>query len=763
MPESTRSGTTGYAGEIGDPFSTVRLFGTVQHRAGNLPIQTTPLVDREKEFEALRELIHRDNVRLITLTGPGGSGKTRLALELALNLKDEFLDGVFFVPLAAVTEANLVPSRIVTTLEMMEKAGEPIEYTLKQFLRDKQTLLLLDNFEHVILAASFAAELLHRCPRLKIIVTSREPLRVQGEYEFPVLPLAVPDLSQTSAAGEIMLYAAVALFVQRAQAIKADFCVTGQNARTVAEICSRVDGLPLALELAAARTRVLSLEGLLQRLQKRLEILTAGPRDLPGRQHTLRNTIAWSYDLLDEQNKILFRRLSVFAADFSFEAAEEICSNREDSAETMLDQLSRLVEKSLLLTEQTDNEIRFRMLETIREFAHEVLATSGESSHIQERFASYFLSLAQEAGSELMGPEQATMLIRLDREHDNLRAALRWSIENGDVERSLGLGSALWNFWHIRGHLSEGRMWLTKIIEKAGSTRTVTRARALMGAGALAKWQNDFPSASSLLKESLALSRELGDLEGTAFALNYMANVADDLGYFTEGRRLYEESLGIFRQLGHKWGEALVLNNLGVGARNQGDYDAATKLHKRSLELFTELHDKRRIAHSLINLGFVLERRREYDAASKTLSQSLSLFRELGGRVGIAECCFLSGSVARRKGDFETSRKLLAESLVTAHEIGYQEVIAGCFEESAASDRIEGNVKRAARLLAAAENIRKVNRIPIPPAYQTDYHRDLAFLKSTLGKEFQTEWAKGRAMTLEQVVADVLSPKASNV
>ena len=755
IPDGTRQGTPGYESKIGDPFSSLRLFGAVQRRRSKIPIQTTPLVDREREFEALCDLVHRDDVRLITLTGPGGTGKTRLALEVASNLTAEFRDGVVFVPLAAVTEANIVPPEIMSSLGIMEKAGEPIQDTLKEFLRGKRTLLLLDNFEQVIDAAPFVTQLLQECQGLKIMVTSRGPLRVGGEYEFAVLPLAVPDLTRIPAAKELLLYASVALFVQRAQAIRSDFVVTRENVKVLAEICTRLDGLPLALELAAARTRVISLEDLLLRLQKRLELLTGGPRDLPERQQTLRNTIDWSYELLDEQDKILFRRLSVFGGDFSLEAAEEICG--ENTGKTMLDQLSLLVEKSLLLTEHTDTESRFRMLGTIREFAQVSLVTSGEWERVQERFVSYFLSFAQEAGSKLMGPEQLKMLIRLGHEHDNLRTALRWSIENGDVEHSLALGSALWNFWLIRGHLSEGRLWLTRAVEKAGATRTLELARVLMGAGVLAKWQNDFSSASSLLKESLALSKELDDLEGTAFALNYLATVADDLGNFTEGRRLYDESLVLFRQLGHKWGEALVLNNIGVGARNQADYDEATELHERSLELFAELQDKRRVAHSLINLGFVLERKGEYNAASKRLNESLSLFRELGGKVGIAECCFLLGSVARKENDFESSRKLLAESLAVAHEIGYQEVIASCFEEFAALCCMEGSVEHAVKLLAAASAMRDTVRIPIPPAYQADNRRIVASVRLSLGEDkFRAEWVKGLAMTLEQTISFAL-------
>ncbi len=763
MPESNRHGTNGYESKIGDPFSSLRLFGTVQRRQSNIPIQTTPLVDREGEFEALRDLVHESNVRLMTLTGPGGTGKTRLALEVASNSKDEFSDGVVFVSLAAVTEANLVPSAIISTLGVMEKAGEPIEDTLMDFFRGKQTLLLLDNFEQVIEAAPFAAQLLHECPELKMIVTSRAPLRVQGEYEFPVLPLAVPDLTQAPTAKELERYASVTLFVQRAQSIRSDFAVTRENAKALAEICTRLDGLPLALELAAARTRVLSLEDLLLRLQKRLELLTDGRRDLPERQQTLSNTIAWSYDLLSEPDKILFRRLSVFGGDFSLEAAEEICMKQETYTKDILDRLSRLVEQSLLLSEHAENGLRFRMLETIREFANESLVSSGESVRTEELFVDYFLSFAEEAASRLMGPKQAGILLRLDREHDNIRAALRLSIEHGNAERSLRLSSALWNFWNIRGYHTEGRVWLSKTLENAGPIHSVARARALTGAGGLAKWQDDFSTASALLNEGLALSRDLGDKEGAAYALNYLANVADDLGNFAEARRLYEESLSLFREIEDNWGVALVLNNLGVGARYQGEYEQATRFHEQSLKLFTELGDKRRVAHSLINLGSVFERTGEYEAAREMFDRSLSLFRELNGKVGIAESCFLLGTVSRKKGDYDEGRKQLAESLIVSSDVGYREIIVNCLEEFAALDSASGQVSHAARLLGAASAMREAMQFPIPPAYLDDKNHNVDLVRSSLGEErFHAEWFLGRTMTVEEAIAYALASEGAN-
>jgi predicted ATPase len=685
-----------------------------------------------------------------------------LGLELASRLKNEFPAGVFYVPLGAITEPELVAPEIMLVLGIMEKAGGSAEVTLKEFLKSKRILLLLDNFEQIIDAATLVVSLLHDCEQMKVIVTSRAPLRVRGEYEFPVLPLEVPDLTKMPDSNRLSLYAAVALFVQCAQAITPDFIVTSENARPIAEICARLDGLPLALELAAARTRILPLADLLSRLRHRLDLLTGGPRDLPVRHQTLRNAIAWSYDLLDDRNKRLFGQLSVFTGGFSIEAARQICGDGDRSVD-VVDQLSRLVEGSLLLTEPKDSGIRFRMLETIREFANETLVASGEAPQVQGRFANFFISLAHETTSKLMGPQQAGMLASLDREHDNFRAALSWSFEHDTGERTLDFASTLWNFWNIRGHHTEGRVWLTRALEKSGPIHSVARARALIGAGGLAKWQDDFAVATSLLNEALGLCRELGDKEDEAYALNYLANVADDLGNFADAKKMYEESLVLFRDLGNRWGEALVLNNLGVGARYRGDYVQATEFQEESLRLFTELGDKRRIAHSLINLGSLLERRGQYDTAQELAARSLSLFQELNGRVGIAESCLLLGIIARKQHEAEKGRKKLAESLLVSQEIGYREIIVNCLEESAAFDCMEHRPDRAAILLSAAEKMRTLIPFPIPPAYLEDKRNDLSSARTALGEEkFKAQWQKGQLLNAEEAIAYALEPEPSN-
>jgi predicted ATPase len=752
-PEGTRAGTIGYESKIGDPFSTLRLYAEAERRPTNLPIPSTPLINREKEFKTLREMLLRDDVRLVTLTGSGGTGKTRLALEVASTVIKEFPHGAFFVSLVPVTEPNLVPSAIVSTLGIMEKVGKPIEETLKDYLREKRVLLLLDNFEHVIAAASVATVLLLECPRLKILVTSRAPLRVRGEHELPVPPLAVPNLTRMPKAEEVIAYAAVELFVQRAQAIRADFSVTTDNARTVSEICARLDGLPLALELAAARIRVLSPQALLLRLQKRLELLTGGPRDLPARQQTLRSTIRWSYDLLEEEDKIFFRRFSVFAGSFSLEAAEAICATVRTSGEKTLDQLSRLVEKSLLLSETIDGALRFRMLETIREFAFESLTSSGENDQVTQIFADYFISLAERAESELRGPDQGIWLARLEQDHDNLRAALRRSLEDGKTELSLRLCSYLWFFWYIRGYLTEGRVWLERTLAKCGTTVPRLRAKALLGAGTLAAFQYDFPKARSLLSDSLAISRELGDKEGIGRSLNILGIVARNQGDFTEGKELHEECLATFRELGDKWGIATVLNSLGVGARYQTHYDEAIPIHRQSLELFRELGDKRSTARALANLGSLLNRKEDYESAERLLDESLSLYLELGDKIGIADSLYELGGLARRQRGYDTAIKWLNEALLLYEEIGSKDGIDTCFEEFVACACAEEQFERASRLLGAAQAMRETLKSPIPPDYLAEHERNVTTTRLALGEQdFEREKNKGREMTPKEAV-----------
>ena len=731
-----------------DPFLTLERFRLLTRGPSNLPIAPTPLIGREKELEDTRKLLMRDDVRLLTLTGVGGTGKTRLGLELASSLVDNFPAGVYYVSLAAVLDADQVLPAIASALDFLETGDRPLLENLGDYLHDKRILLFLDNFEQVLDAATVVAELLSTCSRLKILVTSRESLHIRAEHEFQVLPLNLPDARQMQTAKALLTCSSVLLFVQRAQAVKPNFDFDDENASAVAEICTRLDGLPLALELGAVLIRTFSPDEILKRLENRLSLLTRGQRDLPARQRTLRDAIAWSYDLLDTDEKKLFGQLGVFAGGFSVEAAAAICGSKHEGA---LEKISRLVEKNLLRSEDAGDVRRFGMLEILREFAWESLPSS-EASKILEDHARFFMSLA-EAETELKGPVKQGWLISIEREHDNLLAALRWSIENSQVEIGLRLVCGLWRFWSVRGRLTEGREWLTKTLAIVPSRPISLRSKALLGAGQLACMQNDFEAGQRLLKESLALAEEVGDKEMAAFALNSLGIAVRSQGDFTGGRMLHDRSLALFQELGHKWGTALVLNSLGVTARAEGRYGKAKALHEQSLPLFRELGDNKSIGRALMNLGIIMERDSRYGEAQELVEESLSLFQEQGERVGTTEALFQLGQLARRRGEFARACALLTQCLTISKELGDKETIASSLEEFAACACKQGDALAATRLLGAAEALREAIKLPIPPAYLPDHEQCASTARTLLGVErFSQEWARGKAMPLQQAI-----------
>jgi predicted ATPase/class 3 adenylate cyclase/Tfp pilus assembly protein PilF len=675
---------------------------TLDARPNNLPAQPNSLVGREKEVRQVASLFRSKEVRLLTLTGTGGTGKTRLSLQVAADMVDEFDDGAMFVDLSPLMESALVVPTIARTLGVQEQGSKPILDTLKGYLKERQMLLVIDNFEQVVDTAPQVAQLLSSCPKVKVLVTSRVPLRVQGEHEYAVPTLSLPDVRKLPLLEQLTQYEAVKLFIERAMAVKANLQVTNDNAAAVAEICVRLDGLPLAIELAAARIRVLPPHALLSRLSNRLKVLTGGARDLSARQQTLRGAIDWSYDLLDEGHKQLFRRMAVFQGGRTLEALEAVCNYDSQLQVEVFDGLEALLSSSLLQQrEGSDGEPRFWMLETIHEYAREKLEESGEAGALQREHALYFMRLAEEAEPHLTGEKSGEWLERLEDGYDNIRAALQWARESSRnnrggsraevIEVGLRLAGAISRFWYVRGYYSEGRAHLLKLLalqqtregegadtEGAEQVRESRRYRAtaLNGAGVLAWSQGDYVIARSLMEESLSLQREIGDKMGIAHSLGSLGNVACDQGDHLAARSLHEESLSIRREIGDKRGIANSFNGLGIVAYDQGDYVIARSLHEESLSIWREVGDKRGIAHSLGSLGIVAYEQGDYAIARSLYEESLSMQREVGDKKGIANSLSSLGIVAYDQGDYAIARSLYEESLSIWREIGDKRGIA---------------------------------------------------------------------------------------
>src|SRR5215211_4624856 len=522
---------------------------TLDAYRNNLPLQPTPLVGREKEVAEVRDLLRQGETRLLTLTGPGGIGKTRLALQAAADLLDDFPDGTFFVPLATLTDAELLLPAVAETLGVRETGDQPLGETLKDYLRERHLLLLLDNFEQVLGAAPAVTELLGAAPGLKVLVTSRTPLRLYGEKEYAVPPLSVPDVKHLPDLKTLSQYEVVRLFIERAKSAKVDFEVTDESAPAVAEICVRLDGLPLAIELAAARIKMLPPRAMLHRLGSRLKLLTGGARDLPERQRTLRATIEWSHALLDQGEQVLFARLAVFSGGRTLEAIEAICDAEGDLPVDAFEDDSSLLDKSLLRQEEgPGGEPRLVMLETAHEFAREKLGQSAEAEEIERVHAEYFLALAEEADPELRGPDQLQWLEKLEAEHDNMRAALTWALEHEEVEEALRLGGALWWFWWMRSHNSEGRRWLEQVLVMDGRGSLEVRAMALAGVGYLGLEQGDLDRAKEACEEGLGLLAHEGS-EAKLILLAGLGWVVWEREEYDQAKQLFEECLAPSREM----------------------------------------------------------------------------------------------------------------------------------------------------------------------------------------------------------------------
>jgi predicted ATPase len=576
----------------------------------NLPLQPTPFLGRQKELHALQELLLRDSSRLVTLTGPGGVGKTRLGLQVAAELTEHFPDGTWFVSLAPLSDPDLVIPTISQVLGLREARDQASLEHLKNALQKKKMVLLLDNFEQVGSSATSVADLLAGCPDLKVLVTSREGLHVRAEREFPVPALLLPDMTRLPDLLALSQYEAVALFLERAQAVNPEFQVTNSNAPAVAEICVHLDGLPLAIELAAARIRLFSPQALLTRLGQRLPLLVSSARDVPARQQTLRQTIQWSYALLTEAEQRLFRRLAVFVGGCAFQAVEAVADSVAAEQTAVLDTVTSLLDKNLLRqTEQEDGEPWFMLLETIREFGLEELSTRGELEATRHAHAAYALRLAEEAEPALGGPQQVVWFHRLEREHGNLRAALSYFLERGDdrerIEMALRLGVALWYFWEVRSpHAQEGWTFLERALERSAGVAVSVRAKALYVAGQLAWFLGNPDRSEELCQQSLALFRESGDVTGVGIALFTLAMASWQKGELATARCHLEESLKISQETGDQNRMAWSLNMLSLVDMCQGDYPQGYSYAEESLLLFRERGDKRGIAISLQNIAY---------------------------------------------------------------------------------------------------------------------------------------------------------------
>jgi predicted ATPase len=710
------------------------LTSTTQLSPTNVPTPRNSLIGRTQDLQNAQNLILREDVALVTLTGPGGTGKSRLGIQIALDLRNHFTDGVYFIGLESILDSNFVIPAIAETVGIRETTGgQPIIGKLKEYLANKKVMLLLDNFEHLLPAAPRIAELLESCTLVKALVTSRAPLHLRFEKEFHVLPLSIPQLQDVRNLQSLSQNNAVELFVQRAQAIQADFQLTNKNAHAVVEICQRLDGLPLAIELAAAHIRILSPQALLTRLSKSFDILSNGTQDLPDRQRTLYNAIDWSFSLLNENEKRLFRRLSVFVGGWNIDTAEEVCSLKGEQKIDFFAGIEKFIDNSLIKPPlEFENEPRFTMFETIREYADYRLSESGEKSRVRANYIQHFLRFAEEAELELKGPRQLQWINKLESEHDNLRIALEYSLASvegkiesekdcpGDIT-ALRLSAALYLFWFVRGYWDEGREWLRKALTICSDAPPDIHAKVLNAAGLLAWHQGDAATARLLLTESMEMCQKSGDKHNLAYALTYLGikgfwnessatartmetesaalfeELADKWGLayarFSQGRTalwqgnylasqsFFEQSVALFLELGDRWHASEPIRRLGYLALREGDHIKADEFYKKSLEISLEISDKPGIASGFISLGEVALFRHDYIQAVAYYQESLAILMKLDDKLCIALAKYGLSTAAAVKGNYTEAERLLDEGITLLRGLGDKGGIAWMIQE----------------------------------------------------------------------------------
>ena len=694
-------------------------------RTSNLRPYFAPIIGRRSEISDVTHLLREERVRLVTMTGIGGTGKTRLAHAVAETMLPEFADGVFMIELSSVSLPELVTASIAQPLGVKDAGGRPVLDILKDYLSDKQMLLVLDNFEQVVDAAPQIAELLAAAEGLKVLVTSRFLLHITAEYEFVVPPLLPPSGELLSSFETIKRNDAVQLFVQRAQAVDPNFNLTAENGRSVAEICGRLEGLPLAIELAAARTKILSPSAILSKLESRLKFLTGGPRDLPERQRTMQGAIDWSYDLLDENEKAVFRRLSVFSGSFSVEAAEAVCGWQESKDEVeVIDAIASLLDKSLLIrVDGKGGEYRFGMLEVVREYAEQALHSAGENDAATHAHAEYFVSLGEKAEPFLQAAQTAEWLDRLEDEHDNLRAAMQWSLTN-DPSFAVRLAVAVRNFWLLHSHLSEGYRWLKAALESGGEPPAALRFKLMNGLGLAARFRGDYETARKAYEDGLAAGKEAGDKQGVALSSRGLGLVAMQQGDTAAARDFFESGLAISRELDDKFGIAISLSFLGDLARTERHFSRARPLFEESLALFRDLDNKSAVSDALNNLG---------------------------------AACF-------GEGDLRLSKQHFAEAANLAFDLGNKMTISYSLDGFAALAVENGDLKRAAQLCGAAEALRESIGYKIEPAEAVFRDVYLERLRARLDtKEFREAFDRGHAVEPEEAVAIAFEERSAAI